>query len=189
MAILDILKYPNPILKTKAEPVEMINDDIITLAVDMLQTMYTAPGIGLAAPQVGVLKRLIVLDVDYPTEEDEQLVIPSNLEEIMAHETCEVLVNPEIIDSSKETSECEEGCLSVPGFTENVVRPEKVILKAQLLNGDEVTFEAEDMFSTCIQHEIDHLDGKVFLDRLSSLKRNILKKKIVNKQKEEAAKK
>jgi peptide deformylase len=184
MAVLEILTYPNKELSKKSEWIDEINDEIVTLAMNMIETMFEAPGIGLAAPQVGVLKRMIVVDLETYDEEGEKKLFPKNTKELLEHSSCNVFINPEVIEASSEIIECEEGCLSVPTFTETVSRPSKIKVNAQLLDGTKVEFEAEDLFSVCIQHEIDHLDGKLFIDRISSLKRNIIKNKITKKLKE-----
>ncbi len=163
MAILDILHYPDKRLRTVAKPVEVVDDSIRKLADDMLETMYDAPGIGLAATQVDVHKRVIVIDVS--EEKDSPLV----------------LINPEIIEADgKEV--CQEGCLSVPDFYENVERAEHVVVKALDRDGQEITIDAHGMLSVCIQHEMDHLVGKLFVDYLSPLKFQRMKKKLQKSQ-------
>lgn len=165
MAILNILHYPDPRLRNKAEPVTDINADIRQLADDMLETMYDAPGIGLAAIQVNVQKRVIVIDVS----EDKSDPL--------------VLINPEVIDAEGER-EFEEGCLSVPEAYEAVTRADKIRVKAVNFDGDDYEFPAEGILATCIQHEIDHLDGKLFVDYLSNLKRQRIRKKLEKHQKQ-----
>ncbi len=163
MAILDILHYPDKRLRTVAKPVEVVDDNIRKLADDMLETMYDAPGIGLAATQVDVHKRVIVIDVS--EEKDSPLV----------------LINPEIIEADgKEV--CQEGCLSVPDFYENVERAEHVVVKALDRDGQEITVDAHGMLAVCIQHEMDHLVGKLFVDYLSPLKFQRMKKKLQKSQ-------
>jgi peptide deformylase len=159
MALLPILQYPDPRLRIPAAPVGAITDDIRTLVADMLATMYAAPGIGLAATQVNVQKRVIVLDVS--PDKDHPLS----------------MVNPEILDEDGE-EEMEEGCLSVPGVFETVRRAEKVRVRYLDLHGQVVEIDADGLLAVCIQHEIDHLDGKLFVDYLSILKRNRIKKKL-----------
>ncbi len=166
MSLLTILKFPDPFLKTKAEPVEKVDAEIGKLISDMIDTMYGARGIGLAAVQVGVAKRVVVLDV--PDDDEEKRERGRNL---MA------LINPEIISSEGEMV-YEEGCLSVPGFTADVTRAEKVVVKALDREGRPVELEAEGLPAIAIQHEIDHLDGTLFIDRLSRIKREIIKRKI-----------
>ena len=159
MAFLQILKYPDPRLHTVAEPVQSVNHEIRTLVDDMAQTMYAAPGIGLAATQVNVHKQVIVLDI---SEAKDQLL---------------VLINPEIIESSGQI-ECEEGCLSVPGIFEKVVRAEEIRAKALDRGGNTFEFEASGLLAVCVQHEMDHLKGKVFVEYLSPLKQERIVKKL-----------
>ena len=168
MAILEIIELPNPLLKKKSKAIDVINDDIKKLAFDMLETMYDAPGVGLAAPQVGILKRLIVLD---PYHEDN----PDN---------AIVMVNPEILESSEEEVLCPEGCLSVPEYQSEVKRPKSVKVKWLDLNGVEHIEILDDYFARVVQHEVDHLNGVLFIDRISRLKRNMVNKKIAKKEQE-----
>jgi len=162
MALLPILHYPDPRLKKRAEPVTEVDESIRRLAADMAETMYTAPGIGLAATQVDVHKRVIVIDV---TEDRSGLT---------------VLINPEILEKDGECVS-EEGCLSVPGIYDKVTRAERVKVRALNLEGETVEFEAEGLLAVCIQHEIDHLDGKVFVEYLSPLKQSRIKAKLVKR--------
>ena len=158
MAVLKILEYPDPRLRIQASPVPAVTDEIRQLAADMLETMYAAPGVGLAATQVDRHIRLIVLDVSETRDQPH------------------VLINPEIL--SREGAETgEEGCLSVPGVTEEVGRAARVRVKALDQAGKAIEFEAEGLLAVCIQHELDHLVGKLFVDYLSELKRQRLKKK------------
>jgi peptide deformylase len=159
MARLTILEFPDPRLRTKAAPVKVVDDEIRRLAGDMLETMYAAPGIGLAATQVDVHQRLLVLDV---SEEGNQP---------------RVLINPEILDS-QGACESEEGCLSVPGYTETVPRAAAVRVRALGLDGQAFEMEADGLLAICIQHEMDHLEGKLFVDYLSQLKRQLLRKRL-----------
>jgi len=159
MALLEILHYPDKRLRTVAVPVEGIDASIRTLVDDMFETMYAAPGIGLAATQVDVHKRVIVMDLS--PEKDEPLC----------------LINPEII-SSEGVEQTEEGCLSVPDIFETVERAERVVVRARDRDGKEFTLEADGLLAVCIQHEIDHLDGNLFVDYLSPLKQMRVKKKI-----------
>jgi peptide deformylase len=159
MARLTILEYPDPRLRTKAVPVEAVDDEIRRLAADMLETMYAAPGIGLAATQVDVHKRLLVLDV---SENGDQPM---------------VFINPEIIESAGDC-ESEEGCLSVPDYTETVSRAESIRVRALDRNGESFELEADGLLAICIQHEMDHLEGKLFVDYLSQLKRQRLRKRL-----------
>ncbi len=159
MAILNILHYPDPRLRNKAVPVEAVTDDIRQLADDMLETMYESQGIGLAATQVNVHQRVIVIDIS--DEKDAPLC----------------LINPEIIEETG-IEESKEGCLSVPGFFEKVTRAEHIKIKAVDKEGATFELEADELLSVCIQHEIDHLDGKLFVDYLSPLKRQRIKAKL-----------
>lgn len=159
MAILEILHYPDPRLRNEALPVEKVDLEIKTLVSDMFETMYDAPGIGLASIQVNVPKRVIVVDVS--EEHDQPLCF----------------INPEIISKDGE-EEMDEGCLSVPGFYETVQRAETIRVKALNENGEEFEMDADGLLAVCIQHEIDHLDGKLFVDYISPLKRNRIRKKL-----------
>lgn len=154
MAVLPIVQYPNVALSSRAEPVTEFNEELKQLAADMTETMYAAPGVGLAANQVGVLKRIVVIDVS----EDK-----SGLK---------VLVNPNVVEHSDTLQDYEEGCLSLKGLYEHVKRPDHVRVRAQDLDGNPVEFEAEGILAVCVQHEIDHLDGVVFIDHLSRLKKD-----------------
>lgn len=154
MAVLPIVQYPNVALSSRAEPVTEFNEELKQLAADMTETMYAAPGVGLAANQVGVLKRIVVIDVS----EDK-----SGLK---------VLVNPSVVEHSDTLKDYEEGCLSLKGLYEHVKRPDHVRARAQDLDGNPVEFEAEGILAVCVQHEIDHLDGVVFIDHLSRLKKD-----------------
>lgn len=167
MALLPILCYPNPKLHTVATPVQAVDARIKTLISDMLATMYEAKGIGLAATQVDVHERLIVIDVS--EERDAPLV----------------LVNPEVIWQSAETHLNEEGCLSVPGIYDGVKRFDAVKVKALDGEGESRIVEADGLLSVCIQHEMDHLIGKVFVEYLSPLKRNRIKTKMIKAQRED----
>lgn len=169
MALLEILKEPDPILRKKSEKVESINKDIQKLMDNMLDTMYHAPGIGLAAPQVGILKRVIVIDLAKEDEPKKPLFI----------------VNPEIVWKSENLSTREEGCLSIPEHFAEISRPEKCNLKYLDYNGKEQLIEADDLLSTCIQHEVDHCDGILFIDYLSKLKKDMIIKKLTKAKKEQ----
>lgn len=153
MALLNIIQYPHPTLAAKALPVTEFDDALKTLAADMLETMYEAPGVGLAANQVNVLRRLVVIDVS--EDKSGQMV----------------LVNPEILGKSDDLTDHEEGCLSLKGLYEHVKRPSRVKVRAQDLDGNPFEFEAEGILATCVQHELDHLDGVVFIDHLSRMKK------------------
>jgi peptide deformylase len=154
MAILDILRYPDARLHKVARPVERVDDEVRALVRNMAETMYAAPGIGLAATQVDAHQRIIVIDTSD------------------ARDDLLVLINPEIIWASEAVQECEEGCLSVPGVYETVTRAEKVRVRALDANGMAFERDAEGMLAVCIQHEIDHLEGKVFVEYLSRLKQS-----------------
>ena len=158
MALLPVIKYPDPRLHTVAAKVDQVDDQVRNLIKDMAETMYAAPGIGLAATQVDVPRRIIVIDI---SDTRDQL---------------RTFINPEILDKSGE-AEWEEGCLSVPGIYEKVQRAQRVKVRALDAQGEPYTLEAEDLLAVCIQHEMDHLEGKVFVERLSRLKqRRILAK-------------
>lgn len=165
MATLEIKKYPDEVLKKKAETISEINGDLQKLIDNMIETMYNANGIGLAAPQVGVLKRLIVVDTS-PREQNQSLI---------------VLINPEITDSEGEILS-EEGCLSLPGFTTRLKRKERVIVKGLDRNGKEIEIEATGLLARALQHEIDHLDGILLIDKISPLKRELFRKKFKTKK-------
>jgi peptide deformylase len=152
MALLQILHYPDERLRTIAQPVPAVDDEIRRLAADMIETMYAAQGIGLAATQVNVHKRVIVIDVSESQDEPR------------------VFINPRVLEASPEQVESEEGCLSVPGVFDTVRRPAQVRVEALGLDGSPVAVDADQLLAVCIQHEIDHLDGKVFVDYLSRLK-------------------
>ena len=165
MAILQILRYPDPRLHKVAKPVTVVDEEIRKLARNMAETMYAAPGVGLAATQVDVHKQLIVIDL---SETRDQLM---------------VLINPQILES-RGKSDCEEGCLSVPGIFEKVERAEWVKVRALDVNGKLFTLEATGMLSVCIQHEMDHLKGKVFVEYLSRLKQNRILGKLKKQQRQ-----
>ena len=159
MAKLTILEFPDPRLRTKAKPVDTVDDALRTLVDDMFETMYAAPGIGLAATQVDVHKRLLVADVSPDQTEPH------------------VLINPVIVEKDGEAFS-EEGCLSVPGYYEEVKRAEHIRVKFLNRDGEETEMEAEGLLAVCIQHEIDHLDGKLFVDYLSEAKRQRIRKRL-----------
>lgn len=162
MALLPILRFPDSRLHKKAAPVRAVDDSIRKLVADMAETMYEAPGIGLAATQVDIHKRVVVIDV---SEERNALM---------------AFINPEILERSGEQV-CEEGCLSVPGIYEKVSRAEKVKVRALNEQGEPFELEAEGLLAVCIQHELDHLDGKVFVEYLSQLKLTRIKNKLAKK--------
>src|ERR1051325_8706171 len=162
MALREILIVPDPLLKQVSKPVERVDDELRALMDDMLETMYAAPGIGLAAIQVGVPKRVIVMDL---AKQDEP-------------KAPRFFVNPEILWASEETAPYEEGCLSVPEIYDEVERPAQVKIRYLNYAGDRVEEDAEGLFAVCIQHEMDHLDGVLFIDHLSRLKREQAVKKV-----------
>ena len=170
MAKLPIVLAPDPVLKTKAKPVEAVDDSIRQLMDDMLETMYAAPGIGLAANQIGVLKRVLVLDV--AREGDAPKPIG--------------MANPEVVWRSDEMSTYNEGCLSLPEHYADITRPAAVRVRYVDRDGAKQEIEADGLLATCIQHEIDHLDGILFVDHLSTLKRNMILKKLVKLKKQRA---
>jgi peptide deformylase len=162
MAILPILTVPDPVLKQKSLPVEQVDDALRALMDDMLETMYDAPGIGLAAIQVGVAKRVIVMDLSSGEEPKQP----------------RYFVNPEILWKSEDTAPYEEGCLSVPDIYDEVERPARVRLRYLNYQGEQVEEDAEGIYAVCIQHEMDHLEGVLFIDYLSRLKREQAVKKV-----------
>ena len=167
MTVQKILTEPDPILRKKCSPIANVDDDLRKILKNMLETMYKAPGIGLAAIQVGILKRAVVIDVSKEDEKKNPLF----------------LINPEIIYKSNETSIYEEGCLSLPGQYAEIERPSKCQVKYIDFDGKAKELKAEGLLSTCIQHEIDHLDGVLFIDYLSKLKKTMIIKKL-SKQKQ-----
>ena len=164
MALLEILHFPDARLRLKAQPVSRVDDQVRKMAKDMFETMYRAPGIGLAATQVNIQKAIIVIDVS--ENKDQPLC----------------LINPEIINAGG-TEQMQEGCLSVPGFFENVTRADQVKIRALNEQGEAFELEADGLLAVCIQHEMDHLDGKLFVDYLSPLKRQRIKKKLAKMEK------
>ncbi|MCB1626853.1 MAG: peptide deformylase [Xanthomonadales bacterium] len=168
MAKLTILEFPDERLRTKAAPIEVVDDALRSLIDDMFETMYDAPGIGLAATQVNVHRRLLVADV---SEKHDQQV---------------VLINPEII-ARDGVQTCNEGCLSVPGITAEVARADRITVRALDRHGKEFTLQADGLLAVCIQHEMDHLDGKLFVDYLSPLKRQLIRKRLAKRARADAA--
>ena len=168
MAILDILEFPDPQLRTVAKPVETVDERVRTIVADMFETMYDAPGIGLAATQVNIHERIITIDVS--EDKSEPLVF----------------INPtiDVLDGEPETMQ--EGCLSVPGFYEDVTRIEHCLVKAVDKDGQPFELECRGLLAVCIQHEVDHLDGKLMVDYVSAFKRKRIKDKLVKKHKQEA---
>ena len=163
MAIKPIQFVPDPVLRKSALPVENITDKTLQLLDDMAETMYDAPGIGLAGPQIGELKRLIVMDCSRDVEKSELWQ----------------MINPEVIELSKDNSTLEEGCLSIPGHTADVSRPDWIKLRFTDIKGKEQQIKAEGLLAACIQHEIDHLNGILFIDHISKLKRDIIWRKVL----------
>jgi len=170
MAIRPILTAPNPILKQVSKPVEAVTDDLRALMDDMLETMYDAPGIGLAAIQVGEPLQILVLDVAHDEDEPKP----------------QYFVNPEIIWASEDLSTYEEGCLSVPEFAAEVDRPAAIRLRYLDYDGKEQEMRADGLLATCIQHEMDHLKGVLFIDHLSNVKRNMIVRKLIKASKQAA---
>ena len=165
MTTLNILHFPDPRLRNVAQPVEQVDDDVRQLVDDMFETMYAAPGIGLAATQVNIARRIVVIDIS--EEKDQPLC----------------LINPELIELDG-VEEMEEGCLSVPGVFERVQRAEQVRVAALDRSGTPFELQADGLLAVCIQHEIDHLDGKLFVDYLSQLKRARIRKKLEKEQRQ-----
>ncbi len=168
MAKLSILEFPDPRLRTKAVPVTIVNDEIRTLIDDLFETMYAAPGIGLAASQVDVHKRLLVADVSAEQNEPHALINP-------------------VITEKDGVIVTEEGCLSVPGYYEEVERAEHIRFRFTNRDGDELEMEAAGLLAVCIQHEIDHLDGKLFVDYLSEAKRQRIRKRLIKERRHKVA--
>jgi peptide deformylase len=171
MALRDIIILPDKRLRSVSKPVDKIGDDVRTLVADMFETMYEAPGIGLAAVQVGVPLRVVTMDLSKREE----------------HAEPKVFINPEIVSSSEEKSVYEEGCLSIPDIHEDVERPARVRIRYVDLEGKPQEAEAEGLFATCIQHEIDHLNGVLFIDHISKLKRDRVVKKFTKSAKRAVA--
>ena len=163
-----ILIEPDPILRKKSEILEKVDDELRKLLDEMLETMYSAPGIGLAAVQVGILKRLIVIDISKEKEKKNPLF----------------LINPEIVSKSERTSTYEEGCLSLPGYFAEIERPSECHIKYIDYEGKKKEIKASGLLSTCIQHEVDHLNGVLFIDYLSKLKKDMIIKKLAKHKKE-----
>ncbi|MCJ9697367.1 MULTISPECIES: peptide deformylase [Rhizobium] len=170
MTIKPLIILPDPVLRQLSKPIERVDSDLQRLADDMLETMYDAPGIGLAAIQIGVPRRMLVIDISREGEEKQP----------------QVFINPEIVKSSDERSVYEEGCLSIPDYYAEVERPAIVSVKYLDLNGKEQTVEADGLLATCLQHEIDHLNGVLFIDYISRLKREMVIKKFTKAAKSKA---
>lgn len=167
MALLDILEYPDPRLRTVARPVERVDDDVRRLIDAMFETMYAAPGIGLAATQVNVHRRIIVVDVSENRDQPHAFINPA-------------------VATLGERVESQEGCLSVPGFYEPVYRAERIRVAALDRNGEPFELEADGLLAVCIQHECDHLEGKLFVDYLSNLKRSRIRRKLEKQHRQSA---
>ncbi len=166
MALREILQYPDPRLQKVARPVAVVDDRVRAIVSDMFETMYAAKGVGLAATQVDVHERIIVVDT---SELRDQPM---------------VLINPEILERDDQGKEWEEGCLSLPGIYDKVTRPDRVRVRALDARGESFEFDADGLLSVCVQHEMDHLEGKVFVDYLSALKRNRIKARMRKRQRE-----
>lgn len=177
---LPIFKYPAPVLKQVAKPVVEFNDELRSLVKDMLYTMYNAPGIGLAAPQVGHSIRLFVLDIWFDREEVTRPNGTTDYE--LSNFQPMVFINP-VFKNKEGTVIHEEGCLSVPGVYEDVKRAERVTVEYQDMYGNHLSLDADELFAICLQHENDHLDGIVFIERLSPLKKQLVEKKFLKSQK------
>jgi peptide deformylase len=186
MAKLKIFTFPDVVLSQKARPIERVEKSYFKIADDMLETMYEAPGIGLAANQVGILERLLVIDTEYDVRELSELAegekIPEDGEvvdgQIISGKKPIIIINPQITYREGKAS-FKEACLSVPSFTSEVQRSEKIKLQYQDIDGLTKTLSAEGLMAVCIQHEIDHLEGTLFIDRLSTLKKEFAKKKLI----------
>ncbi|MFG1482414.1 peptide deformylase [Halobacteriovorax sp. GFR7] len=177
---LEIFTYPAPVLKKVAAPVEKFDDELKKLCKDMLFTMYHAPGIGLAAPQIGVSDRIFVMDIDFHSKEITRA--DGTKDQELSNFNPRIFINPKIEKLQGEIL-YEEGCLSVPGIYEEVKRSEQIRVTYQDIEGNEQVLEVDGLLSVCIQHENDHLDGIVFLERLSTLKRNFLTKRYMKRVK------
>ena len=180
MPVMPIYVAPHQVLKTPADTVESVTDDIRQLVTNMVDTMYAARGIGLAAPQIGVLKRVIVMDVDQKDENPEDEDAPILRGEVRA------FINPEVVWTSEEENIYSEGCLSIPGQYADVTRPKQVRVRYMDLDGKTQEIEADGLLATCLQHEIDHINGILFIDHLSSLKRDMLLRKLKKYTREHA---
>ena len=168
MALRTIITAPDPRLKKKSKPVASVDDGVRQLMDDMLETMYAAPGIGLAAPQIDVLQRVIVIDIDREDTKTGPLF----------------MANPEIVEASDEDATYDEGCLSLPAHYSEVVRPARVTVRYLDRDSQQQTLACEGLLATCVQHEIDHLDGILFVDHISALKRNMILRKLLKSRKQ-----
>ncbi len=171
MTIKPLVLLPDPVLRAKSEPIERVDDELRTLADDMLETMYDAPGIGLAAIQVGIPRRMLVIDCSGEEEENNPIVF----------------INPEVVDKSEERSVYEEGCLSIPDYYAEVQRPAEVTVNYVDRDGKEQQIRADGLLATCLQHEIDHLNGVLFIDHISKLKRDMVIRKFTKLAKSRGA--
>ncbi len=185
MAILPILEVPDPRLKTVSEPVTVFDDDLKTLIADMFETMYDAPGIGLAAIQVGVPERILVIDLQEPVEHDHEHGEHCDHEHDVVRDP-KVFINPEILDPSEDLNVYSEGCLSVPEQYADVERPATITARWQDETGKKYEEQVDGLLATCLQHEMDHLEGILFIDHLSRLKRQMVLKKLAKQRKEAA---
>lgn len=181
MALREILTIPHPLLREKCTPIDSVDDGVRKLMDDMLDTMYDAPGIGLAASQIGVMQRVIVLDISARSEKDED----GNPLEVEKEPM--FLVNPEIIGFSEEMSVYQEGCLSIPEYYEDVERPTAITLRYLDRQGKDQQIDCDGLLATVIQHEVDHLNGVLFIDHLSRLKRDRVMKKFAKAKKQSNA--
>lgn len=175
MAKLEILTYPDPRLAQKSKPVTAFGPELERICEDMLETMYDAPGIGLAAPQVNIHQQIVVIDIDYESSEDE---IP-----VLTNKNPRIFINPKIVKKEGEIL-FKEGCLSIPGEYEEVLRSERVTVEFQDTQGKKHSLDAEDLLAVAIQHELDHLDGRLFIDRLSFVKSRSVKRRLKKDQAE-----
>jgi len=188
MAKLKVYTFPDVVLAQKAVPIQRIEKGLYKLADDMLETMYDAPGVGLAANQVGILQRILVIDTDYDLEElPEGAPVPTSVEvigrNVIKNKIPRIIINPEIVYHEGSILHS-EACLSVPEYSADVKRFEKIKLQYQDVDGLTKTLSAEGLLAICIQHEMDHLDGKLFIDRLSPLKKEMVRKKLKQERRE-----
>ncbi len=195
MAKLKIFSFPDVVLSQKAQPIQRVEKSYFKIADDMLETMYDAPGIGLAANQVGILERMLVIDVEYDYEElEDEFAIPAKLPEgaeifgrsLVTKRRPIIIINPEIIRREGKITTA-EGCLSVPEYTADVVRAKKITLQYRDIDGLTKTLDADELMAVAIQHEMDHLEGKLFIDRLSPLKKELAQKKLRKERAEREA--
>lgn len=188
MAKLKIFTFPDDVLAKRAKPIQRVEKGLYRVADDMLETMYFAPGIGLAANQVGLLDRIVVIDTEYDWKElEEGETAPAGVEVVdgglITNKKPQILINPEII-YREGTTAIKEGCLSVPEFQSEIPRSEKIKVQYQDIDGVTRELAADGLLAVCIQHELDHLDGKLFIDHLSPMKKDMVKKKLKQERKE-----